>query len=112
MVLALENTETFDATHYPLDEAAAAALVDSGTALVAVAIPPRFEEQISALGNPARVQVILDGADPSAARVAEMSARGPWQLLLSGSSWNVLVMLSISGGRSLRSICASGSTRN
>jgi ABC-2 type transport system permease protein len=76
LVLALENTETFEAKHYPLDEVAAAALVDSGTALVAVVIPPGFEKQISAAGSPAQVQVILDGADPSAARVAEMSAEG------------------------------------
>jgi ABC-2 type transport system permease protein len=76
LVLALENTETFDATYYPLDEVAAAGLVDSGAALVMVVIPPGFEEQISVLGNPAQVQVILDGADPSAARVAEMSAEG------------------------------------
>ncbi len=76
LVLALENTETFDATHYPPDEAAAAALLDSGTTLVAVVIPRGFEWQISSFGSPAQVQVILDGADPSAARVAEMSAEG------------------------------------
>ena len=76
LVLALENTETFDAIHYPLDEDAAAALVDSGTALVAVVIPQGFEEQIICGGTPAQVQVILDGADPSAARVAEMNAEG------------------------------------
>ena len=76
LVLALENTETFDAIHYPLDEDAAAALVDSGTALVAVVIPQGFEEQIISGGTPAQVQVILDGADPSAARVAEMNAEG------------------------------------
>ena len=76
LVLALENTETFDATHYPLDESAAAALLDSGAALVAVVIPQGFEEQISSFGSPAQVQIILDGADPSAARVAEMNAEG------------------------------------
>jgi ABC-2 type transport system permease protein len=74
LVEALENTDTFDATHYSSDEASAAALVDSGTALVAVVIPPGFGEQLSLLESPAQVQVILDGADPSAARVAEMSA--------------------------------------
>ena len=76
LVLALENTETFDAMHYPPDEAAAAALLDSGTALVAVVIPVGFEKQISSQGMPAQVQVILDGADPSAARVAEISTEG------------------------------------
>ena len=76
LVAALENTDTFDATHYPLDEAAAAELVDAGTALVAVVIPPGFQAELLALENPAQVQIILDGADPSAARVAEMSAEG------------------------------------
>ena len=76
LVRALENTDTFDADYYPLDEEEARALVDSGTALVAVLIPPGFEEHLLALNNPAQVQIILDGAEPSAARVAEMSAQG------------------------------------
>jgi ABC-2 type transport system permease protein len=76
LVQALENTDTFDANFYPLDEEEARDLVDSGTVLVAVLIPPGFEERLLALDNPAQVQVILDGAEPSAARVAEMSAQG------------------------------------
>jgi len=76
LVKALENTGTFDATHYPLVESAAAELVDAGTTLVAVVIPPGFEAQLSRLDVPVQVQVILDGADPSAARVAEMGAEG------------------------------------
>jgi ABC-2 type transport system permease protein len=76
LVQALENTDTFDAAYYPLDEKEARNLVDSGTALVAVLIPPGFEEQLLAPDNPAQVQIILDGAEPSAARVAEMSAQG------------------------------------
>jgi ABC-2 type transport system permease protein len=76
LVRSLENTATFDADYYPLDEEEARALVDAGTALVAVLIPASFEEQLLTLGNPAQVQMILDGADPSAARVAQMSAEG------------------------------------
>jgi ABC-2 type transport system permease protein len=76
LVRTLENTDTFDANFYPLDEEAARDLVDSGTALVAVLIPPGFQEQLLTLGNQAQVQIILDGAEPSAARVAEMSAQG------------------------------------
>jgi ABC-2 type transport system permease protein len=76
LVQSLENTDTFDADYYPLDEEEARGLVDSGAALVAVLIPPGFEEHLLALDNPAQVQVILDGAEPSAARVAEMSAEG------------------------------------
>jgi len=76
LVKALENTDSFDANYYPLDEGEARELVDSGAALVAVLIPPGFEEQLLALNSPAQVQIILDGAEPSAARVAEMSAEG------------------------------------
>ena len=76
LVRALENTDTFDADFYPLDEKVARNLVDSGAALVAVLIPLGFEEQLHTLGDQAQVQIILDGAEPSAARVAEMSAQG------------------------------------
>ena len=76
LVQALENTDTFDADYYPLDEEEARDLVDSGAALVAVLIPPGFEEHLLDSDNQAQVQIILDGAEPSAARVAEMSAEG------------------------------------
>jgi ABC-2 type transport system permease protein len=76
MVQALENTEVFDADFFPADEEAASALVNSGTALVAVVIPSGFEESLRNQGSQAQVQVILDGADPAAARVAEMGAEG------------------------------------
>lgn len=76
LVQALENTETFDASYYPRDEQEARALVDAGTVLVALLIPLDFEEQLVSVGEPAQVQLILDGADPSAARAAQMSAEG------------------------------------
>lgn len=76
LIQALENTETFDAGYYPQDEEEAGALVDAGTVLVAVLIPSDFEAQLIGYGEPAQVQVILDGADPSAARAAQMSAEG------------------------------------
>jgi ABC-2 type transport system permease protein len=76
LIQALENTETFDADYYIQDEEEARVLVDAGTALVAVLIPPDFEEQLIGFGEPAQVQLILDGADPSAARTAQMSAEG------------------------------------
>jgi ABC-2 type transport system permease protein len=76
-VQALENTRTFDADYYVRDEVEARALVDAGTALVAVLLPAGFEEDLASLnGPPAQVQIILDGADPSAARAAQMSAEG------------------------------------
>jgi ABC-2 type transport system permease protein len=75
---ALKNTATFDANYYVPDEVAARSIVDAGTALVAVLIPPGFERSLVAVddGGPAQVQIILDGADPSAARAAQMSAEG------------------------------------
>jgi ABC-2 type transport system permease protein len=77
LVQVLENTETFDADYYTLDEEEARALVEAGSVLVAVLVPPGFEEGLVALGGePVQVQMILDGADPSAARVARMSAEG------------------------------------
>jgi ABC-2 type transport system permease protein len=76
LVQALENTETLDADFYVQTEAEARALVDTGAALVAVLIPSDFEERLVGADRPAQVQVILDGADPSAARAAQMSAEG------------------------------------
>jgi ABC-2 type transport system permease protein len=76
LVQILENTQTFDADYFPEDEAAAHDLVHQGTALVAVFIPPDFQERLLGDQGPAQVQVILDGADPSAARAAAISAEG------------------------------------
>ena len=77
LVQALENTGTFDANFYLSSEDEARAMVDAGTALVALLIPAGFEGHLVA-GNrgPAQVRMILDGADPSAARAAQMSAEG------------------------------------
>ncbi len=77
LVQALENTGTFDANFYLSSEEEVRAMVDAGTALVALLIPAGFEGDLVA-GNrgPAQVRMILDGADPSAARAAQMSAEG------------------------------------
>ena len=76
LVQALENTGTLDADYYPAEAAEAAALVDGGTALVAILIPRGFGQELHDQGRPAQVQVLLDGADPSAARAAARSAEG------------------------------------
>ncbi len=76
LVQALENTGTLDADYYPADAGAAAALVDGGTALVAVLIPRGFGQELLDESQPAQVQILLDGADPSAARAAALSAEG------------------------------------
>jgi len=74
LVQALENTGTFDADYFMPAETQAQDLVDTGTVLVALFIPPGFEETLIAAREPAQLQVILDGADPSAARTAAGSA--------------------------------------
>jgi ABC-2 type transport system permease protein len=77
LVQALENTATFDANYYPQDQEEARSLVEAGTVLVAMVVPPGFDRGLLSLGGePQQVQMILDGADPSAARVAQMSAEG------------------------------------
>jgi len=76
LVQSLENTETIDADFYVQTEEEARGLVDSGAALLAILIPPDFEERLLGADRPAQVQVVLDGADPSAARAAQMSAEG------------------------------------
>jgi ABC-2 type transport system permease protein len=76
LVQALENTATFDAVYHTLSEDEARAWVDNGTTLVAVIVPESFEANLLAQQGPAQLQIILDGADPSAARAAQLSAEG------------------------------------
>jgi ABC-2 type transport system permease protein len=76
LVQVLENSGTFDADYYPLDEHQAGALVNAGTVLVAVLIPPGFGDALAMMEMPTQIQIILDGADPSAARAAGLSAEG------------------------------------
>jgi len=77
LVLALENSETFDANYYPANERELRALIDAGTVVCGVLIPSGFGEGLAVPGSQApQVQVILDGSDPAAARAAEMSALG------------------------------------
>jgi ABC-2 type transport system permease protein len=77
LVVAMENSETFHASHYPANEETLADLLDAGSISAGVVIPPGFGEDLSSpSSHSTQVQVILDGSDPTAARVAEMSARG------------------------------------
>jgi len=77
LVLALENSETFDADYYPASERELRTLIDAGTVAIGVLIPSGFAETLAAPSSDLpQVQVILDGSDPMAARTAEMSALG------------------------------------
>lgn len=77
LVVALENSGTFDTEYYPGSESELSALLDAGSVSAGVLIPDGFAEGLSMpSSDPPQVQVILDGSDPAAARTAEMSAQG------------------------------------
>jgi ABC-2 type transport system permease protein len=77
LVVALENTETFDANYYLTDIDEVRGLVDKGKATAAVVIPPGFARQLDdPLTLPPQVQVIVDGSDSTAAETAMGAAEG------------------------------------
>ena len=66
LVVALENSETFDAKYYPSSESELSALLDTGSVSAGVLIPTGFAEGLSTPGSdPPQVQIILDGSDPA-----------------------------------------------
>jgi ABC-2 type transport system permease protein len=77
LVVALENSETFDAQNFLAGENELGSLIDAGTVSAGVLIPSGFARALSLpTSEPPQVQIIVDGSDPVAARAAEMSARG------------------------------------
>jgi ABC-2 type transport system permease protein len=77
LVVALENTETFDANYYLTDLDEVRRLIDRGKATAAIVIPHGFAEQLDdSLTPPPRVQVIIDGSDSTAAGTAVGAAEG------------------------------------
>jgi ABC-2 type transport system permease protein len=77
LVVALENTETFDANYYLTDLDEVRRLIDRGKAIAAVIIPQDFAEQLDdPLATPPQVQIILDGSDSVAAEAAIGAAEG------------------------------------
>jgi ABC-2 type transport system permease protein len=77
LLVALENSATFDAEFYPRNEGELTKLIDAGSVSAGIVIPPGFGESLTSSGSEqGQIQVILDGSDPSAARTAEISARG------------------------------------
>ena len=77
LVVALENTETFDANYYLTDLDEVRRLIDRGKATAAVVIPHGFAKQLDdPLNPPPQVQVILDGSDSTAAGTAIGAAEG------------------------------------
>jgi ABC-2 type transport system permease protein len=77
LVVALENTETFDANYYLTDLDEVRRLVDRGKATAAVVISYGFAQQLEdPMAPPPQVQVIVDGSDSTAAGTAVGAAEG------------------------------------
>jgi ABC-2 type transport system permease protein len=77
LVVALENTETFDANYYLTSPEEVRRLIDRGKATAAVIIPHGFAQQLDdSLIPPPQVQVIVDGSDSTAAGTAIGAAEG------------------------------------
>ena len=77
LVVALENTKTFDANYYLTDLDEVRRLVDRGKATAAVVISYGFAEQLEdPMAPPPQVQVIVDGSDSTAAGTAVGAAEG------------------------------------
>jgi ABC-2 type transport system permease protein len=76
LIVALENTETFDANYYLTDLDEVRRLIDRGKATAAVVIPNGFAKQLDDPLTPPQVQVIVDGSDSTAAGTAIGAAEG------------------------------------
>jgi ABC-2 type transport system permease protein len=77
LVEAMVNTETFDVAHYLVDERQAPPLIEQGKVAAAVIIPRGFAADLrSPQSAPPQVQILIDGAEPMAARKAVDSAEG------------------------------------
>lgn len=77
LVVALENTETFDANYYLTDLDEVRRLIDRGKATAAIVIPSGFAQKLDDhLAPPPQVQVIVDGSDSTAAGTAVGAAEG------------------------------------
>ena len=77
LLVALDNTETFELRAYLDDVDAVGPLVESGQVVGALIIPPEYSNDLnSPLGQTATLSFILDGSDPVAAQVELGSVEG------------------------------------
>jgi ABC-2 type transport system permease protein len=76
LIVALENTDTFDANYYLTSPDEVRKLIDRGKVTAAVIIPHDFAEQLNNPLTPPQVQVIVDGSDSVAAETAIGAAEG------------------------------------
>lgn len=75
LIVALENSGTFDPSYHLYDQKQVEAIIDSGSAPVTVVIPQGFAAQLASPKQP-QLQVILDGSEPSVAQAAQLTAQG------------------------------------
>lgn len=76
LIVALDNLEELDATHYLDDVNEARGLLDRGEATVAVVIPSGFAAALSSPYERASVQILVDGSNIVAAYAVVSAAEG------------------------------------
>lgn len=86
----LQNSGDFDLVAYVPDRAALEREIRSGRAMAGVVIPPTFLADLRR-GRTARVQVIVDAADPLASSAAMSGAAQV------GTAWSLAVLAEVSG---------------
>jgi ABC-2 type transport system permease protein len=73
----LTNSQTFNITAWPVTDSEAARLIEEGKVVAAIHIAPDFSARLrDPAADAPRVQLLLDGSEPVAVRVAEASAEG------------------------------------
>jgi ABC-2 type transport system permease protein len=77
LVVAMQNTDTFDLRRYPSSVDALRPLLDRGSVTVGIIIPHGFAADLAdAATPPPQVQVVVDGSEPAAAETAIGAAQG------------------------------------
>lgn len=96
VVTAMTNTDTFNFTHVLEGEDEVRHLVESGEVVGALIIPADYSESLASPAlAPAQISLVLDGADPMAARAALQSAEGVVETI------NYRVLKEWNGGREM-----------
>lgn len=86
LILSMEASRYFDVNYYVNNFNQINGLVDSGSATVAIVIPPNFSQRLAS-GQTAVVQAIIDGSDPNTAT----TSMGYLQAIFRRYSQNIIV---------------------
>lgn len=76
LIQALDNTTELALRYTPASLAEVQRLLDTGAATAAVVIPPGLAASLQAAGNPAQVQVLVDGSNVTGSSAALAAAEG------------------------------------